>query len=251
MQPNWLETAKGKLAYHYSDGDEKRPGVVFLGGFMSDMKGAKALALEEYCQKNNLRFLRFDYFGHGESEGEFLSGTIGTWRENILAIIDNLTSGPQILVGSSLGGWLMVLAAIARPKRVVGLLGVASAPDFTEHLIWKKLSSADQVILQRTGRIDLTSPYSDEPYPIAWPLISEARKHFVLKKRSLNFLGPVRLLHGLADYDVPYEYSIRLAEAFTGSDVVIRLEKQGDHRMSTPPMLAVLTASLAEILNLF
>jgi pimeloyl-ACP methyl ester carboxylesterase len=251
MQPNWLETTKGKLAYYCSDGDEKRPGVVFLGGFMSDMNGAKALALEAWCQKNNLRFLRFDYFGHGESEGEFLSATIGIWRENILTMLDNLTSGPQILVGSSLGGWLMVLAALSRPKRVVGLLGVASAPDFTEHLIWQKLSQAEKDTLQRMGRIDLISPYSDAPYPISWSLISEARKHLVLKKNSINFLGPVRLLHGLADYDVPYEYSVRLAEAFTGSDVVIRLEKQGDHRMSTPPMLEVLTAGLAEILNLF
>src|SRR5579883_3374902 len=154
----------GTIAYHKSEG--RSPTVVFLTGLRSDMRGGKALALEASCRARGQAFLRFDYRGHGESSGRFEEGTIGLWREDALAAIDALTQGPLLLVGSSLGGWIMLLAALARPARVKALLGIAPAPDFTEDLMWRELNEAQRETLLREGAVHLPSEYSPEPTTI-------------------------------------------------------------------------------------
>jgi len=219
------------------------PGVLFCGGFKSDMTGSKALALEECCRAEGRAFTRFDYTGHGSSSGDFEEGTIGAWADDAVAIIDKVTKGPLILVGSSMGGWIMVLAALARPERVKGLVGIAAGPDFTEDLMWAKGNQRQRDILMRDGRFERPSAYSDEPYVITRKLIEEGREHLVLRA-PIDFFGPVHLLHGQDDPDVPWQTSLRLAEALRSTDVTVELIKSGDHRLSKPDELArILTAT--------
>lgn len=234
------------IAYNRSPG--RGPGVVFLGGFMSDMTGTKALAVEAHARARGHAMLRFDYSGHGASAGKFEDGTIGLWREEAIDALDRLTEGPQILVGSSMGGWLMLLAALARPERVAGLIGIAPAPDFTEDLIWDTMAPAARALLMRTGVYYEPSVYRDTPYPITRKLIDEGRDHLVLRGK-LEIPRPVRLLHGQADPDVPWETSIRLAERLRGDDVRIALIKDGDHRLSRPQDIALLCHTLDELLD--
>ncbi len=232
------------LAYRALPG--KAPGVVFLTGFRSDMDGTKAQALAEACRAEGRAFVRFDYFGHGESSGDFRAGTIGRWADDALAVLDGLTRGPQILVGSSLGGWLMLLAARARPERVHGLLGIAAAPDFTEDLLFQALDPETRAVLRRDGAIEVPSEYDDGPTPVTWKLIEEARRHLVLRS-PLEITCPVRLIHGAADTAVPWATSIKLAEALAATDVEITLVKNADHRLSTDPDLARLRRVLADL----
>jgi pimeloyl-ACP methyl ester carboxylesterase len=221
------------------------PGVVFLGGFASDMTGTKATFLESHCRKRGQAFVRFDYFGHGRSSGRFADGTIGRWRDDALAVIDRLTQGPQILVGSSMGGWLMLLAALARPRRIAGLVGIAAAPDFTEALMWAELSPAAREQLLRTGQWLEPSRYGPD-LPITRRLIEEGRRHLLLDA-PVAIAAPVRLLHGMADPDVPWRWALRIAERLTGADVVVTLIKDGDHRLSRPEDLARLAATVDEL----
>ena len=181
----------------------KHPGIVFLTGFKSDMTGTKASVLDEFCHARGLGFLRFDYSGHGASSGDFLDGTISRWFGDALAAFDRLTEGPQILVGSSMGGWIMLLLALARPERVNGLIGVAPAPDFTEALIWPSLSESDRGKLLRDGKLEQPSDYSPEPYVITRALIEDGRRNLLLNN-TIAIDAPVRLLHGLNDRDVPH-----------------------------------------------
>ena len=181
----------GRLAYHRSPG--QGPGLVFLGGFMSDMTGSKATHLEAFARRRGQAFLRFDYRGHGQSSGAFRDGTIGAWRDDALAALDHLTDGPQILIGSSMGGWLMLLAALERPTRVAGLVGIAAAPDFTETLMWPAFSSEIRETLARDGVYLAPSEYGDDPYPITMDLITDGRDHLVLN-------GPWRLTRRCACY---------------------------------------------------
>lgn len=222
------------------------PGVIFLGGFKSDMTGSKATALEDFCRARGQAFLRFDYFGHGESEGDFLDGTIGRWRDDALAVLDQLTEGPQILVGSSMGGWLMLLTALARRPRIHGLIGIAAAPDFTEDLIWLELSAADQARLQADGFLSQPSAYADQPYVITRKLIEDGRQHLLLRA-PVDLDCPVRLLHGMADPDVPVTVATRLAQRLAGGNVIQHLIKDGDHRLSRPQDLALLFQELAAL----
>ncbi|MFO1058339.1 MAG: alpha/beta fold hydrolase [Dongiaceae bacterium] len=222
-----------------------RPGVVFLGGFASDMGGTKATALAAHCRARGLALLRFDYRGHGASSGRFEEGTIGGWRNDALAALDRLTEGPQILVGSSMGGWIMLLLAAARPQRVAGLVGIAAAPDFTERLIRPALSPAQRAALAEAGRIELPSDYGP-PLAVTAGLMSEARRHLLLD-RPLAFAGPVRLLHGMADKDVPWTLSRLVAERLAAADVVLTLVKDGDHRLSRPQDLARILAAVDEL----
>ncbi|HVP30249.1 MAG TPA: alpha/beta hydrolase [Myxococcota bacterium] len=232
-----------RLAYRRTPGGGV--GVVFLPGLRSDMEGTKALALEGHCARAGRPFLRFDYFGHGASSGDFREGTIGRFLDDTLALLDARTEGRQVLVGSSMGGWLMLLAALARPERVAGLVGVAPAPDFTEDVL-AGLDAAARRALDRDGVYLEPSPYSDEPTPITRALLEEARAHLLLA-RPIPFRGPVRILQGLADPDVPWQKALRLAEALASDDVAITLVKGGDHRLSTPADLARL-ASVTETL---
>lgn len=219
------------------------PGIVFLGGFRSDMTGTKALFLEEYCRGRGRPYVRFDYFGHGASSGDFALGTIGRWRDDAIAVIDSLTTGPQILVGSSMSGWIMLLAALARPGRVAALVGIAGAPDFTEELLWPRLTPAQRREIEERGRVVLPSDYDPAGYLYTRALIEDGRRHLLLGG-PIALAMPVRLLHGLRDESVPWWLSLRLAERLAGHDVIVTLVKDGDHRLSRPSDLARLAQTL-------
>ena len=233
-----------RVAYARTEG--RAPTVVFLGGFRSDMTGTKAMALEAWAQKRGQGYLRFDYLGHGQSSGRFEDGTIGRWLDDSLAAIDGLTNGKLVLVGSSMGGWLSLLAARARPDRVAGLVLIAAAPDFTERMLLKELSPEDRVALERDGRLERPSQYSPEPSVFTWKLIEEGRDHLLLDK-PLALPCPVRLLHGQSDPDVPWEYSLRIAQHLEAPDIVTTFVKGGDHRLSTPADIARLIATVEEL----
>ncbi len=220
------------IAYHRSSG--KHPGVVFLTGFKSDMSGSKALALETFCQQRGQAFLRFDYTGHGQSSGAFIDGSIGQWADDAVYALDHLTEGPQILVGSSMGGWIMLLAALQRHQRVAGLVGIAAAPDFTEDLMWQKFSAEQQRLLGTQGYVDLPNCYEDqEPYRITRKLIDDGRRRLLLGG-AVNLAMPVRLIQGLLDQDVPWQTAARLMEKVSSDDVEVTYVKSGDHRLSEP-----------------
>lgn len=222
------------------------PGVMFCGGFMSDMTGTKALALEAWAVGQGLSYTRFDYQGHGASSGRFADGTIGMWAEDAIAVLDRVAQGPQILVGSSMGGWIALLAARARPDRVAALVGVASAPDFTEDLVWGGLDAEARTALLHDGAWYRPSQYFADPKPVTLALVEDGRRHLLLRG-PIPFAGPVRLLHGMADADVPWRTSLRLAEALTATDVRLTLVKDGDHRLSRPEDIALLCRTVAEV----
>ncbi|MCP5432297.1 MAG: alpha/beta fold hydrolase [Alphaproteobacteria bacterium] len=235
-----------RLAYRRRAGSG--PGLVWLGGFNSDMNGTKATALEGWAQEWGRACLRFDYFGHGASSGEFAAGTIGRWRDDALAVLDELARGPQILVGSSLGGWIALLAALARPERVAGLFLVAPAPDFTEDLIWETLSQSRREALLREGRIERPSQYGEAPYPISRELIEEGRRHLLLRE-PIAVRCPVEIVHGMADPDVPWRRSLALVERLAGAEVSATFLKAGDHRLSAPADLDRLKTALGGFLG--
>ncbi len=228
----------------------KGPGLVFLGGFMSDMTGTKAMALDAFAAERGQAFVRFDYLGHGASSGHFEDGTIGRWAEDAIAVLDNVAEGPQILVGSSMGGWIMLLAALARPERVAGLIGIAAAPDFTETLLWQRYSPEIRETLKRDGVYYEPSDYGEEPYPITMTLIEEARAHLLMDK-PIPITCPVRLIHGTADADAPCQVSLDLKERLESRDVEVTLVEGGDHRQSTPDELARLCNIVAELSDRF
>lgn len=214
---------------------------------MSDMSGTKATHLEAYAARRGRAYLAFDYSGHGRSSGRFAEGTIGQWAADAVAVLDRLTEGPQILIGSSMGGWMMLLAALARPERVAGLVGIAAAPDFTETLIWDQLPPAERRKLLEEGSLQQPSDYGEEPYLITRALIEEGRQHLLLQA-PIRLSCPVRLLHGLEDADVPFDCSLQLADALESADVEVTLVKGGDHRLSEPANLALLDATLDRLI---
>lgn len=231
------------VAFHHLPG--KSPGILFCPGFHSDMNGDKALAIEAFCRETGHQITRFDYFGHGQSSGKIEDGTIGRWRDDTLAVLDQIALGPQIIVGSSMGGWMMLLAALARPERVTALVGIAIAPDLTRDMEERRLTAAQKEALARQGWCDLENAYDDrQPYRIRRAMLDEARQHFVLEG-EIPLDMPVRLLHGLKDRDVSWQRSLVTAEKLRGNDVELTLVKEGDHRLSTPTDLARLRATLA------
>ncbi len=241
----FLQTQNGeKIAYHQTQGSGV--GVVFLGGFMSDMEGTKALFFEKLCRKHDRPFVRFDYSGHGASSGDFTDGTIGQWLDNVLNVLDNLTQGPQILIGSSMGGWLMCLAAQQRMQDIHALIGIAAAPDFIED--FSRLTSEQAQMLEEKGVCHIPCEYGDKPYTITQNLIEEACQHVVLKS-SLSIQCPVRLFHGLNDTDVLWQKSLALAECINSTDVVVQLVKGGDHRLATEANLQLIADQLVKLLN--
>lgn len=207
--------------------------MIFIHGFMSDMDGGKALWLEDWCQARGRSFLRFDQTGHGRSSGRFEEGGIAQWAEDVVAILDALTEGPQILVGSSMGGWLMLLATLARPDRVAGLVGISAAPDFTEDLMWDVAPAAWRATLMTDGWVEEPSEYGPAPYVITRTLIEEGRSRLVLRS-PLSITCPVRLIQGLQDTAVPWRTALRLQDRLTATDVAVTLVKDGDHRLSRP-----------------
>lgn len=234
------------IAYHRSPG--RTPGVVFLTGFKSDMTGDKARALESFCRERGRAYVRFDYFGHGASSGAFENGTIGRWTNDAVAVIDELTEGPQVLVGSSMGGWIMLLAALKRPERIAGLVGIASAPDFTEDLLMSMLTKAQRDGLARDGYVEIHNPYDEAPYRITQALIDDGRNHLLLG-REIPLDCPVRLIHGYRDSDVPWQTSLRIAEKIRSADVVLQVIKNGEHRLSEPPDLERLCRTVGRLLD--
>ena len=234
-----------ELAWIHNQGNG--PTIVFLPGFRSDMTGDKANALAEFCAVRDHAMLRFDYSGHGASSGDFLDGTIGAWAADALAAIDTLTKGKLILVGSSMGGWIALLTALARPDRVAGLIGIAAAPDFTQRLMWDAMAPPERQTLQRDGVLYVPSQYG-EPTPITLKLIEDGANHLLLTGR-IAVHCPVRLVHGQADPDVPWELALRIAEQVDSSDVRVTLVKDGDHRLSHPADLALLCQTVAGLLG--
>ncbi len=237
------------IAYHKTDAGgegETLPGVVFLGGFKSDMEGSKALHLEAWAQANGRQFLRFDYRGHGQSSDEFENGCIGDWADDAVEAISRLTTGPQILIGSSMGGWISLLVSRVIPARIAAFIGIAAAPDFTEDGMWAEMSEAERKTLVEVGRIERPSEYSDEPYVFTKKLIEDGRDHLVLRS-PVSFQGPVRLLQGTADADVSTETALRLLEHIEGPDVRLTLVQGADHRFSGERELALLVETVEAV----
>ncbi len=229
-EPSYLDHNGERLAYAKRGG--AGPGIVWFGGFGSDMEGTKAQAVDAWAVRTGRACLRFDYFGHGRSSGDFLQGTISRWKDDALAILDTLTEGPQILVGSSMGGWIAMLATMARLQRVAGLLLIAPATDFTEDLMWEQMPEEVRRTLVQDGVWQRDFPTSGETTPITRALIEDGRWNLILdEKHPLPF--PVRILQGMADEDVPWPHALKLADAIEG-DVTVTLVKKGDHRLSTP-----------------
>jgi pimeloyl-ACP methyl ester carboxylesterase len=249
MTTKFLSLADGrKIAYCLTEG--KLPGVVFCGGFKSDMTGSKAMALEAFCKQRGQRFVRFDYTGHGQSSGTFAEGTIGAWRQDALDILDNVATGENVVVGSSMGGWIMLLLALARKKQVKALVGIASAPDFTEDLIWQQLTDEQREEMNTKGVIHMPSCYGEDPYPITLQLLAEGRGHCLLEQAVIDIAVPVRLIHGTKDDDVPWQFSQILMEKLASKDVCLRLVKDGGHRLSEPDQLEMMCQLLKEVLCL-
>ncbi|MEM1363258.1 MAG: alpha/beta hydrolase [Pseudomonadota bacterium] len=234
-----------RLAYHLTAG--RSPGVVFLGGFMSDMDGTKALHLEDWAKREKRAFLRFDYSGHGKSEGSFSDGTIGAWAADAMAAITTLTEGPQVLVGSSMGGWISLLCSKELSQTVIGLVTIAAAPDFTEDSFWAGFDETQRTTLVQNGKIDLPSDY-DEPYTITHRLIEEGRDNLILRS-PLNLNIPVRFLQGTDDLEVDQSVALRLLSHANGDDIRLTLMKGADHRFSTPECLELIENTLADMLT--
>ncbi len=223
------------------------PSLVWLGGFRSDMTGTKAEALSRWAAANGRACLRFDYLGHGASSGDFSTkGTITRWREDALAAIDELTEGPLVLVGSSMGGWIACLAAMVRPERVAALLLIAPAPDFTEKLMTPEIPPEGRAALAAHGVWMRPSDYGD-PYPITRTLLEDGARWSILGAEPVPIEVPVRILQGGADPDVPWRHALELAQAIRGEDVVFSLIKDGDHRLSRPQDIARLLAAAADL----
>jgi len=231
-----------RLAYRHRTGSG--PTIVFLPGYMSDMDGGKAIALDDWAGKSGRAMLRLDYAGCGASEGRFDQGTLESWRDDALLLIDALTQGPVLLVGSSMGGWLALLIALARPERVAGLVGIAAAPDFTE---WG-FTDADKALLAQQGRIVEPTPYGDDPYVTTLAFWESGQANRLLEG-EIGIDCPVRLLQGQADADVPWRTALRIAERLRSSDVQTLLIKDGDHRLSRDPDIALLIRTVASLLD--
>ncbi len=243
----FLNTAQGrKLAYDASPG--KGPGVVFLGGYNSDMEGTKARALHDWARATGRAFLRFDYSGHGQSSGAFEDGCIGDWANDARTVIEALTTGPQVLVGSSMGGWIALLLARAMPARIAGLVGIAAAPDFTVTTWNEELTEAQRAEVQHTGRTTMPSGYADSPFLFTARLFQDGAQNLVLTK-PLNLPFPARFLQGTADADVLPKVATSLLEHASGPDIRLIMVKGADHRFSTPDCLALITATLSDVLE--
>ena len=242
--PDMLETPQGRrIAYEQTDG--AGPPVVFLGGFRSDMQGGKATHLEAWARRTGRAFLRFDYSGHGESEGRFEDGTVGQWTEDAAAAL-SLVDGKAVLVGSSMGGWIGLLTARAMPERVHGMVLVAPAPDFTEQGFWAGFDDLIRAKLMREGRVAVPSDYGD-PYMITKGLIEDGRRNLVMDQ-PLTVPGKLRMLLGTADEAVPVEWGTALLAHVTCEDARLTLVKDADHRLSEPHELAMIEAAVEDVL---
>ncbi len=236
-----------KLAYNrIPGGNPALPAIIFLGGFRSDRMGTKAMFLEETCKNRGQAYVRFDYSGHGDSGGRFEDGTIESWRDDAASVLDRLTSGPVILVGSSMGGWIGLLLALSQPDRVRGFIGIAAAPDFTHDLVSEHFDDTMRESFESRGYADIPSDYSAEPYRITKALVESGNRVCLLNRvHSLDI--PVRLLQGQLDPDVPWETAEKIRACLDGTDTKIHLIPDGDHRLSRPQDLALLDQTIMEL----
>ncbi|KQM99186.1 alpha/beta hydrolase [Sphingobium sp. Leaf26] len=231
-----------RLAYRHQAGTG--PTILFLPGYMSDMEGGKALALDRWAARRGKAMVRMDYAGCGASEGRFADGTLASWRDDVLLLLDQVIEGPVVLVGSSMGGWLALLVALARPDRVRGLVGIAAAPDFTE---WG-FTDADKALLKTEGRIEEPTPYGDQPYVTTLGFWNSGQALRLLEG-EIGIDCPVRLLHGQQDRDVPWYVAVKVADRLRSSDVQTLLIKDGDHRLSRDGDIALLIRTVATLLD--
>ncbi|RED51422.1 alpha/beta hydrolase [Aestuariispira insulae] len=243
------------IAYHARTGktvageQARKPAVFFLGGFNSNMEGTKARYLDRFCVEQGLGYTRFDYQGHGQSSGTFADGTIGLWRDDALAVLDQVAEGPQILVGSSMGAWMALLLAKARPDRVAGLALIAPAPDFAQKIMWPSLPEDAKLAILKDGFWNRPSEFEDEDYPITGRLIEESRDHNLLDGDPIAFDGPVRILQGDRDEVIPVAHALATAGAVTSQDVQTTILKGGDHRLSKPHELSLLEKTILELVE--
>ncbi len=235
-----LETGGARIAFHHVAGDG--PTILFLPGYASDMSGSKAVAIEAWARANGRACLRFDYAGCGESEGAFEDQTLAGWRDDALLMIDRVIDGPVVLVGSSMGGWIMLLVARARPERVVGMVGIAAAPDFTD---WG-FTAEQKMTLLSEGRLAQASPYSPEPTVTTRGFWSSGEANRVMHG-PIDLDIPARLIHGQRDPDVPWERSVTLAGLLRSADVQTWLVKDGDHRLSRPQDIALILRAIEDV----
>ncbi len=247
LSPKILRRQDGStIAYYKSTG--RSPGIVFIHGWMSNMTGAKAVCLERWCQAQERAFVRFDCFGHGQSSGNFYDGTVGRWVGDTGAVLEKLTNGPQVLIGSSIGGWVALLAALKWPVRVAGFLGIAVAVDFTEDVIWRRLSHAQREELSSRRTLRLPNPNHGDPYYITQALIADGRKHLLLKDR-IAVTCPIRLIHGLEDREVPWQTALRLQEKIAFPNITTTIIKDGNHRLSRPQDLEKILKIAADLIE--
>ena len=239
------------IAYNKVDRTQNNansPGVVFLGGLASDMEGTKAKYLENWAKDSGNSFIRFDYTGHGKSSGDFSEGSIASWFQDALSVLDELTAGKQILVGSSMGGWIALLLAKHKPDRVHSLIGIAAAPDFTEDYMWNSFDDKQRQKIMEEGFIYQESEYSEEPYKISKNLITHSRKHLILREK-LIFSCPVRLLQGTDDNDVPVEVATRLLDHLESPDAKLEVVKGADHSFSTESCLELISLQINQLMK--
>ena len=228
---------------------KKAPYVIFHHGLMSDMNGDKALYIEKYCADKGYNFIRFDNFGHGDASGSFQDETISSWLEGLNLVIKELSDAPIILVGSSMGGWVSMLAAINNPQ-IIGLVTISAAPDFTEELIWDKTNKQQRELLEKHGVCEFkgSDPECDYSYIISNKLVQDGKKHLLLTKDSINIPCPVHLIHGMKDVDVPFTMSQRAAEKIAHNNIVAKFIKDGNHSLSRLQDLRVICNSIDEII---
>ena len=250
MSASYHVTHKGiKLAYVHTQPSEKGgalPAVVFLGGFKSDMEGTKAIFLQEECKKRGQEFLRFDYSGHGQSDGAFVDGTIGIWKNDAIAVIDHVLQGrDMILVGSSMGGWISLRILMERPERIKGVIGIAPAPDFTKD-IEAQLTDENREEIAATGRLEVPNDYSDDPYIFTKALIDDGREQSLLHL-SAEINVPLTLIQGKCDTDVPWEKANKIDAVFDGPQNKVIFIDDGDHRLSRDQDLRIIDAEVRAI----
>ena len=247
--PSILErTDKPNLAYHFTpagkDGADL-PIVMFCGGYRSDMNGTKATYLEEQCKARGQGYVRFDYSGHGESEGAFEDGTIGSWADDACDVLDHVANSPVILVGSSMGGWIALILAKRRAGKVQGVVGLAAAPDFTEDF-FGRFTPEQQETLMSTGFVEIPNDYSDQPYHYTKKFYEEAKTHLLLTEHQhIDF--PVRLIQGMKDKDVPWETAVKIEKNYKGAEVDILFVEDGDHRLSRPEDLELINREIESL----
>ena len=244
-----LSNAKRSIAYvkSYHKKPKSAVGVLFLGGFRSDMNGKKATFLEDWCIEQKYNFLKFDYSGHGESSESFESGCISDWYNDSCAVLDQLTAGPQVLVGSSMGGWISLLLGKLRHSRIKSFIGIATAPDFTENSMWANFDQKTRIDLKTYGKIEVENEYSSEPYTITDKLIKDGRSNLIMSSR-LDAPFSVRLLQGMRDSDVHFSTALSLCEHISHDDVEVILVKNADHQFSSPHCLKILKSAIEEFL---